>query len=269
MEPLIDFSKIDSLPEGLDPTVLNSEAVQAAIKTGFDKHYETRYATDVSGLKGNSEALKAEKQRIQEKFDEFKTQYKDVDLDAYNQALEFKRSNGDASKLLDNASQEIQVLKAELQGKDDVYNEKLSEREQLINERDGKIRSMLLTNNVKEGISEHNARFPAVALKPAQEKWIAGEAEKVWRYSEESGSFVAMNGDRVITGPSGEAISYGEWINTLRDKAEFQEMFHQPTGGGAGGGGAGGAAYNPKNLAGNADERRSAIGGMFPDLPAR
>lgn len=255
MNPFIDFSEAEALPEDVTPDVLNSEPVQEFIKARFNSVYEERFETEAKGLKRTNQELKEEKTRIKEMLD----RYKDIDVEEFKQLKEFRENNGDAGKQLAQMQAQLEVQQAEIQGIEESYQNKLQlvarDKEQI----EAQLYSERLQNEVRSGIAIHNADYPQVGIKKGNERWIVEEANKVWK-RDEDGNFMPMNGDRVMTGPSGKVMTYPEWINSLRNRPDFKDMFHQPTGGGAtGGNGKGNIPFNPRDMAGSTEERQSAI----------
>lgn len=251
----IDFSKVDKLPEGVTPELLADEGVQNFIKAQFDTSFEARFQTEASGLQSTNAALKEEKRQLKEHLNN----YKDIDLNEYNTLKEFKKNNGDATS-------QIQTLQSQLDSVKEGYETKFQKQEQDALGLQQKLHNEQLTNRVAGGISEHNAKFPTVALREGSQRWINDEAKKVWK-QDQDGNFVPMNGDRVMTGQDGNVMQFSEWVNSLRSNAEFQNFFISPAGGGSSGSGGGGSRhFNPKDMAGSKEERRAAIAAKY-DLP--
>jgi len=252
----IDFKEVEELPEGLTPEMLASDAVQNHIKKHHDTAFEARFDIEASGLKKTISEIKDEKQKLQGYLDE----YKDIDMDEYKRLQEFKKNNGDATK-------QIEVLTAERDSLRAGYEEKL---EAAKGETQAALTSLYaeeLTNSISQGIREHNAKFPTVALIEASDRWVNEEAKKVWK-RDDNGEYLPMDGDRVMTGANG-VLSYAEWVNSLRSRVEFAPLFKTPEGAGAPGGkgGSGTKVFNPKDFAGSTEERQAAIKAKF-DLPA-
>jgi len=254
--PFIDFAEAKDLPEGVTPELLGNEAVQTFIKSKFDESFEKRFEIETSGLKKTNQELKDEKVKLKGFLDELK----DIDVEEYKRLKELAKNNGDAAR-------QIEVLEAEKEGIRETYEEKISGMQSEMQVTVNSLYSEQLRNKVAEGIREHNASFPAVAVVDGTERWVIEEAQKVWQ-RDEQGNYTPMNGDRVLTGPNGDVMTYPEWVNSLREQANFAPMFKVPTGGGArgGNGGSGGGHFNPSDLAGSKSERQAAISARF-NLP--
>lgn len=261
MEPIIDFTAEGvQLPEGVPAEALNTPAVQDFIKGQFDAHFQTRFDTESQGLRRTNEQLKQEKKEFSEKLN----QYEKVDFDEIDRLRELAKNNGEAVK-------QLEVMQSQLTAKDEQVNAQKQEFENSYNELQNAYHSLELKTFGNDGIAEFNAEFATVALKPGNERWIHEEAAKVWRRNE-NGDYVPMNGDRLMTDTAtGNVMTYAGWMNSLRSKPGFTDMFLQPSGGGAGGGGTPSAPghFNPKDLAGGSKERGAAIASRFPNLPAR
>lgn len=253
--PFIDFAEASDLPEGVSAEALNSDAVQNFIKERSDSIFQNRFEVEASGLKRTNAELKEEKRQQKELLDK----YKDIDLDEVGRLRELAKNNGDATK-------QIEVLSAE---KAAMAESQAKEREQMASkygELEARYNAERLTNRVKEGISEFNAQFPTVSVKPGTERWIVDEASKVFQVDPE-GKYVPMDGERVMTGSDGNVMSFGEWVNSLRQRPDFASFFNQPAGGGASGNnGRGGQHFNPKNMGGTPEERKAAIAAKY-NLP--
>lgn len=269
----LDFSPIaEKLPEGVSAEMLAAPAIQDFIKSFTDSSVDTA----TQGLKRNNQALKDEKTELKNHLD----QYKDVDLDEFSRLKElsnndidleeyaslkkFREDNADSSKQIDGLRQQIKSI--ETAHKDALEASRMETENAgklLLNER--------RSNQISSGIQEHNANLGQVGLIPGNERWIQQEAESVWQYQEgqegQEGRFVAMQGDQLIPGEDGKPISMSEWVNTLRDKPNFKNMYMQPSGGGAGGGSPGSLGADKSKLLGSKSESASAVAGMFPDLP--
>lgn len=254
--PFLDFTEAKDLPEGITPELLANESVQNFIKSGFENTFQKRFETEASGLQANIDAIKAEKVKLQGYLDG----YKGVDMDEYAQLQEFKKNNGDASS-------QIATLTAEKDAIKEAYETKLADEQTQRQTIEQSLHAEQLTNKASQGIREHNSQFPTVAVKEGAERWVIEEAGKVFK-RDDKGNYIPMNGDRVLTGDSGDVMTYGEWVNSLRKRAEFAPLFEVPSGGGAGGSGnpAGKGHFNPKDLAGSKEERQAAIAAKF-NLP--
>ena len=261
MEPIIDFTAEGvQLPEGVPAEALNTPAVQDFIKGQFDAHFQTRFDTESQGLRKTNEQMKTEKKELKELLDK----YEKVDFDEVARLKELAKNNGEAAR-------QLEVMQAELNAKDDLINTQKQEFDGNYNKLQKDFHLLELKTFGNDGIAEFNAEFATVALKPGNERWIHEEAQKVWQRNE-NGEYVPMNGDRLMTDTqTGKVMTYAGWMNSLRSKPGFTDMFLQPSGGGAGGGGTPSAPghFNPKDLAGGSKERGAAIASRFPNLPAR
>lgn len=268
MDPFIDFSKLEDFtpPEGVSVDALNSQAVQQVLQDQFDANFQSRYDTQAAGLVKTNQQLKAEKTAAKQAMEELKEQYKDIDPDKYNQLLELEKNNGDATQQLATARQSIESLQTELQQEKEA---RTGERKQF---------SSTLTNYqrdtfIGEAIREFNATNEQVSLKPGNEQWLLQEAARVWRgevkkdeaTGAESTTFTPMgDGEKVLMGRGGQVMTGAEWVNSLRDRAGFKDMFRQPEGGGSGG--SGGSGGNSGSLTGDAKQRSQHFADKF-NLP--
>ncbi len=264
---VIDFSKLEDLPEGLDVEVLHSDVIQEAIKSEFDSMYEARFNTEASGLQRVNADLKKEKQQLKEHFDAFKDKYKDINPDEYRQLREFRESAGEAGKQLESLQSENEILRTERDAITNSFEDKLRAKDQEALQIQSQLDNERLDNRVLQGIQMHNKEYSSVKALPGTERWILAEARETWK-KDENGSFVPMRGDRVLTGPDGNVMTFPEWVNSLRTRAEFSHMFEQPTGGGAPGSGKSGRPFNPNDLAGDKDQRTAAFAARF-NLPRK
>ena len=253
MNPFIDFSQAEGLPEGISADVLNSEGFQLLLKQQFDSRFSDRFETEAQGLKRTNAELKAEKQAIKERLDRLK----DIDPDEYARLQELRKNNGDATKQIERLTEERNAIQQ-------AADLKLKEALAIADKNKQELLQEKFSNKALNAITKHNEQFKAIRVKPGAEKYLVDAARQVFKIDSD-GSFTPMNGDRVMTGDSGTMMTLEEWVNHYRSVEPL--FYEQPSGGGANGGGAGGKHFNPKNLAGSQPERKSAIGARFPELP--
>lgn len=233
-----------SLPEGVDKAVLavlNSEPVQALIKSKFDNSFEIQ----ASGLKKTNAELKAEKQRIKELYD-------GIDVNEYKQLKDAYKSKGKEAEQIERLNAELEAIRA---NKDLEVNtaKKTADDFKAALEREQ------LKTFINDSIAQYNAKYQ-LKVRPGAEKYLIDEAMKAFSRGEK-GEFVPTEGERILTGKDG-IMSGLEWVDAMRLKESL--LYESPVGSGATGSrGIGAAAFDPKQLAGTPAEREKAIAAKF------
>ena len=244
---MLNFSK-DNLPEGTTDEVislLNSEAIQGVIKTSFDSNFEIQ----ASGLKKTNEALKAEKLKLKEYADTLSG----IDVDEYKKLQESAKNKG-------KESQELERVMAEFNAVKDSRDSEITKANERATQFEKQLKDEQLKTFAGNAIAEYNAANSLKVLAGA-EKYLIEKALSAFTRSDD-GSFVPMDGERILTGADG-IMSGAEWINSMRDVEPL--FYEKPTGSGAMGSakGAGGSHYSPSDMAGDAAARTKAIAAKF------
>ena len=244
---MLNFSK-DNLPEGTTDEVislLNSEAIQGVIKTSFDSNFEIQ----ASGLKKTNEALKAEKLKLKEYADTLSG----IDVDEYKKLQESAKNKG-------KESQELERVMAEFNAVKDSRDSEITKANERATQFEKQLKDEQLKTFAGKAIAEYNATSP-LKVTAGAEKYIIDAALNSFTRSDD-GSFVPMDGERILTGADG-IMSGSEWVNSMRDKEPL--FFDKPTGSGAMGSakGAGGSHYSPSDMAGDSAARTKAIAAKF------
>jgi hypothetical protein len=184
-------------------------------------------------------ALTRERERAAEASKALKAledKYGDLDPEAAREAIEAAREAGDKNLMDEGKIDELITQRTERMRKDfekqiQAKDAALEETASQLTATNGKLADVTIFDAVKDAALGKGARKEALTD-------ITNRAREIWRL--ENGAPLARKGDDVLYGKSGEALTIGEWVESLSSEASY--LFEPNRGGSADGGDRGGEA---------------------------
>lgn len=229
----LKLDSLDDLPEAFKGAYVPAEG------GGFELDYAAiKDHPGVAKVRSTADDLDRKRKDSDKALKELADRYGDLDPKAARDAMKALEEQGD-KKLIDDGQIEellekrVERMRAEFDSQLAAKDKALSDAEAALGIRDNELSDIKIYDTIKDAALGKGARKEAL-------QDISNRAREMWKLRD--GKPVALDGENVIMGTRGEALTIAEWVEGLAKEADY--LFEPNSGGGAGGGDRGGDSFS-------------------------